>query len=75
MGCVLVEPVVNRLETELAGQLVVLRVDVNSDAGRELTAQTGNLATPAFIFYDASGVEQWRQIGSLDEQRLKSSIP
>ena len=70
MGCVLVEPVVNRLENEWAGQLMVLKVDVNSDAGREL----GSAATPTFIFYDASGVELWRQIGSLDADKVRASL-
>jgi len=74
MGCVLVEPVVNRLENEWAGQLMVLKVDVNSDAGRELTAEMGSAATPTFIFYDASGVELWRQIGSLDADKVRASL-
>jgi len=67
------EPVVNGLQAELAGKLTVLRVDFNSPAGREMTAQTGSRATPTFIFYDASGVEQWRQIGSLDADKVRAS--
>ena len=71
----MIEPVVNRLETELAGKLTVLRVDVNSEAGRELTAQTGSRGTPTFIFYNASGAEQWRQIGSLSPEKVRASLP
>jgi len=69
------EPVVNGLQAELAGKLTVLRVDFNSPAGREMTAQTGSSATPTFIFYNASGVEQWRQIGSLDADKVRASVP
>ena len=69
------EPVVNGLQAELAGKLTVLRVDINSPAGREMSAQTGSGATPTFIFYDASGNELWRQIGSLDAEKVRASVP
>ncbi|MEJ2486546.1 MAG: thioredoxin family protein [Anaerolineales bacterium] len=69
------EPVVNGLQAELAGKLTVLRVDINSPAGREMSAQTGSSATPTFIFYDASGNELWRQIGSLDAEKVRVSVP
>jgi hypothetical protein len=66
---------VNGLEKELAGKLIVLRVDVNSPAGRELTIQTGSWATPSFIFYDGLGGEKWRQTGSLDPEKVRMSLP
>ena len=69
------KPVVNGLQAELAGKLTVLRVDINSPAGREMSAQTGSSATPTFIFYDGSGNELWRQIGSLDAEKVRASVP
>ena len=75
MGCVAAEPIVHGLETELAGQLVVLRVDVNSPAGRELTKEYGSRVTPTFIFFTPDGREAWRQLGSLDADRVRASLP
>jgi thioredoxin-related protein len=69
------EPIVNGLETELAGELVVLRVDVNSPTGRELTVEYGSRVTPTFIFFDPDGEEVWRQFGTLDPERVRASMP
>ena len=74
MGCVAAEPIVHGLETELAGQLVVLRVDVNSPAGRVLTAEYGSRVTPTFIFFTPDGEEAWRQFGSLDADRVREDV-
>lgn len=74
MGCVLAEPIVNGLKTELTGELVVLKVDINSQAGRTLSAEYGGRATPTFIMFDAEGEEMWRQIGSIDAERVRASV-
>jgi len=66
---------VNGLQQELSGQLIVLKVDVNSAAGREVSARVGSRVTPTFIFYDAEGVELWRQFGSLDAQKVRAALP
>lgn len=68
-------PVVNGLENDLTGRLIVIRVSVNSDAGRELVNETGRRATPTFIYFDALGNEQWRQFGSLDAEKVRASVP
>lgn len=74
MGCTLAEPIVNGLETELKGELVVLKVDVNSAAGRALSAEYGAFGTPTFIFFDTKGEELWRQIGTIDAERVKATV-
>jgi thioredoxin-related protein len=71
----LAEPVVNGLQNELSGRLIVIRVSVNSSAGRELSIETGSRATPTFIFYDGAGVEQWRQLGSLEVEKVRAAVP
>lgn len=65
----------NGLKQELTGKLIVLKVDVNSAAGREVSARIGSRMTPTFILYDAAGVELWREFGSLDAQRVRSAVP
>lgn len=74
MGCVLAEPIVNGLETDLAGKLLVLRVDIHSQAGQTLADEYGSFATPTFIFFDAQGEEQWRQLGTLDDERVRAAV-
>jgi thioredoxin-related protein len=74
MGCVLAEPIVNGIETELNDQLIVLRVDIQSPAGQELSDQYAARATPTFIFFDPSGVELWRSIGQLDPEQVRASL-
>ena len=64
----------NRLETNYTEQLIVLRVNIQSAAGEELSAIYGSRATPTFIFFDADGLEQWRMVGTLDEEKVIASI-
>ena len=75
MGCVAAKPIVEGLEKELAGKLVVLRVDVDSPAGRALTKQYGSRVTPTFIFFTPEGEEAWRQFGGLDANKVRASLP
>jgi len=69
------KPVVDGLEQELQGRLSVVRIDIQSTAGRELAPAFGFRYTPTFIFFDAQGVELWREVGSLDPQRVRDSLP
>jgi len=66
---------VNGLQAELGGQLEIIKVDIYTAAGRELTAEYNSIATPTFIFLDAGGNEVWRSIGSLDPGRVRTSLP
>lgn len=65
----------NGLQAELGGQLEIIKVDIYTAAGRELTAEYNSIATPTFIFFDAEGNEVWRSIGSLDPDRVRTSLP
>lgn len=75
MGCLAAEPVVNGLKTELAGQMIVLQVDVSTPAGKEISTQFNAFGTPTFIFFDAEGNETWRTIGALDPEKVRASVP
>jgi hypothetical protein len=66
---------VNGLETELAGELVILQVDVYTPAGRELSEAYNSIGTPVFIFFDPGGTEVWRSIGSIDPEQVRASLP
>ena len=62
------------IEQEDSGKLVVIRLDVQSQAGRELGAAMDFRFTPTFIFINAQGQELWRSIGQLDPKRVQESL-
>ena len=64
----------NELENELGDRILIIRVNVQEDVGRELAPVYGFGFTPTFIFFDAEGVETWRQVGGLDPQRVRDSL-
>ena len=74
LGCIAMKPVVDRVEKELRGKLVVQRVDIQTAEGSRLADQYGIELTPTFIFLDTSGKELWRSVGKLDGARVRASL-
>ncbi|MGE5250974.1 MAG: thioredoxin family protein [Bacteroidota bacterium] len=74
VACTAIKPVVDELESGLAGRLRVIRLDIQQPAGRELAPVYRFAFTPTFIFFDAHGNELWRQVGTLDAQRVRDSV-
>ncbi len=74
INCTRLKPVVDRLEQELAGRLIVIRLNVQEPVGRELGRYYNFRYTPTFIFFDSQGREVWRQIGDLNVQRVRDSV-
>ncbi len=74
LGCVAMKPVVDRVEQELRGKLVVRRVDIQSAEGHKLADRYGIELTPTFIFLDTAGNEQWRSVGHLGVARVRASL-
>ncbi|OFX08029.1 MAG: hypothetical protein A3K45_00795 [Chloroflexi bacterium RIFOXYC12_FULL_59_14] len=68
------KPVVDGLEQELAGQLLIIRLNIQESVGRELAPVYMFEYTPTFIFFDAQGNELWRQVGGLDVERVRASV-
>lgn len=74
MSCTAIRPTVDALETELGGQIHIIRLNIQDPVGRELTGLYGFEYTPTFIFFDAQGNEVWRQISGLDPQKVRDSL-
>jgi thioredoxin 1 len=68
------KPVVDRLEEQYSGHLDVVRVDIQSSAGRAIAGEFGVLVTPTFLFFDAQGKEIQRMVGSLDEELIERTL-
>jgi thioredoxin-related protein len=68
------KPIVDGIEKELEGSLIVIRLDIQEKIGRELAPRYGFQYTPTFIFLDGEGNEVWREVGSLDVERVRQSV-
>ena len=68
------KPIVDGIEKETQGRLVVIRVDIQSNTGRSLAPLYGFQYTPTFIFFDARGKELWRVVGQLDPVKVSGSL-
>ena len=62
------------IEQDYAGRLLVIRLNIQEEVGRELAPFFGFEFTPTFIFFDAQGTELWRSVGDLDLERLRQSL-
>lgn len=74
IGCTRAKPIVDQIETEHQGRLLVIRLNVQEEAGRELGDYYMFNFTPTFIFFDAQGVEVWRSVGSIDPEQVRDSL-
>lgn len=59
-GCLVMRPTVDGIINDIGDDFNVLRVNIHSDIGRELTEQLGFNFTPEFLLLDADGQEVWR---------------
>jgi len=64
---------VDGLEKEFEAQLKVIRVNVQSASGQEVARLYGTF-TPTFVFFDPQGEEIWREIGSLEPDKVRKSM-
>lgn len=62
------KPVVDGLERNLAGQVWLVRVDVQSEAGAELRRRYGIEMVPTFLVLDGAGTERLRSAGRVPER-------
>lgn len=64
------KPIVDGIEKQYGGQLVVIHVDVTTPEGRAVGREFGFEYTPTFIFFDRNGQKAWSSVGSLDEAQI-----
>ena len=74
IGCTSAKPIVDRIEAEYQGRLLVVRLNVQEPAGRELGQHYKFNYTPTFIFFDAQGDELWRSVGNIDQEQVRQSL-
>lgn len=62
------------LEQELGDKIVIIRINIQSQVGRELAPVYDFEYTPTFIFFDGRGNESWRVVGDIDPQKVRDSV-
>lgn len=70
----LVKPIVDGVERELAGQMQVVRLDVMSTIGRQAAHNYGASALPTFLLFDGRGQIVYRQAGLINRARVREII-
>ncbi len=68
------KPIVDGIEKQYQGRLVVIRLDIQSETGRTLAPLYDFQYTPTLIFFDAQGTELWRSIGQLDPSKVSEAL-
>lgn len=74
VACMILKPIVDRLEKELEERVEVVRIDVHGKNGRKLAAELDLEMVPAFIVLDKSGEETWRKVGLASRRELLAHI-
>ena len=63
--CLSTKPAVDRLESNLEDDFLVVRLNVHSDLGKYVFVKYRGRAVPTYIVLDKRGNEVWRQTGSV----------
>jgi thioredoxin 1 len=74
LDCAALGPVVDHIAETFDGRLHVIRIDLQSQVGRDLVPVYNFEFTPTFVFFDAQGNEVWRTVGEIDEARVRDSL-
>lgn len=68
------KPVVNRIASEHAGTLEVLRVNAQQRLGAAVRARYGLQVTPTFLLFDTQGAEILRAVGVIDPNDVSRAL-
>ncbi|MBM3122711.1 MAG: hypothetical protein FJZ97_11105 [Chloroflexi bacterium] len=62
------------IERQYAGELTVVRVNVQDPAARPWLARFAFRVTPTFVLLDGQGQEIWRSVGSIDATQVAAVL-
>lgn len=68
------KPIVDGIERDHAGELTVLRLNVQDPASQPWMERYPFQYTPTFIFIDGQGRELWRTVGAVDPREVAASL-
>jgi len=65
---------VDGIERQHAGELMVVRVNVQDASSRPWLERFAFRVTPTFVLLDGQGEEVWRSVGSIDAAQIAAVI-
>jgi hypothetical protein len=68
------KPIVNGIEKDLQGQAKVVRLNLLTKLGRELSRAYGVTAVPAMIVFDGAGQVHYSHQGLPDRRRVVQQV-
>ena len=57
----------DRLEEDIKGHFIVIRLDIASDLGKHAREKSDGKLVPTFMVFDTSGAVVWRHSGSVPQ--------
>jgi thiol-disulfide isomerase/thioredoxin len=74
IACMAAKPLVDQIEKDHAGRLVVLRLNAQDASRRTLAARFGFAYTPTFVLLDADGQMLMRRVGAIDPAEVAAAL-
>lgn len=68
------KPIVDGIEKQHAGNLIVFRINVQDETMRPLLKTYAFQFTPTFILFDPAGVETLRTVGAIDPRAIDQAL-
>ncbi len=68
------KPIVNGIENDHRGELIVLRLNVQDRDVRPILPKYGFQFTPTFILFDGNGEEVLRVVGAIDPRQVEEIL-
>ena len=68
------KPIVDGIERDYESRLMVIRLNVQEPAGRELAERFRFRTTPTFILFDPEGEQLLRSVGAVDPIQVRSAL-
>jgi hypothetical protein len=68
------EPIVNGIQEEYKDELVVMKINVQTDVGKEIGMRYGFEFTPSFLLFNADGEILLQTIGLMDTDQIRTAL-
>jgi thiol-disulfide isomerase/thioredoxin len=74
MACMAAKPIVDGIENDYRGELVVIRLNIQDRDTRPVLETYGFQFTPTFILFDGEGEEVLRSVGAIDPRQVSQTL-
>jgi thioredoxin-like negative regulator of GroEL len=72
--CVSMMPVVDAVQAEFKGKVLITRISLETKEGAMLASQFSLINIPLLVFYDAQGIQYYRHEGNMTKEDIENVI-